>query len=144
MTEQAVPKRQNGIFPDSWVVGTAAAELARHDPGVLLDRIAPVEEVDVDVDGTGRAPCRMGSRRPSAEEIEELRRVMRRLEEDFAASRARQGHGPGVRPVVSSLSQRAVVQRHAAARPRRWIAWATVVAALLLAAALSARYLLVT
>ncbi|MCB1786655.1 MAG: hypothetical protein H6953_08810 [Chromatiaceae bacterium] len=35
MTDTESPGRN--LFPDSWIVGRAAAELARNDPGVLLD-----------------------------------------------------------------------------------------------------------
>ena len=95
MKPRKPPGTKHDLFPDTWVIGTAAAALARNDEGVLLaddpDRVieaapatqaAPVTPLHETVESAGVEP-----RRSLEEELAELRAENERLRRCIAGSR---------------------------------------------------------
>ena len=89
----APPKKTKNLFPDSWVVGPAAAELARNDVGVLLaddPRAAELARVaDAATEPRSEAAPGLADEGHLGDEIAELKRENARLQRRIAASRGR-------------------------------------------------------
>lgn len=92
MKPRKPPTGKHNLFPDTWVIGTAAAALAKNDEGVLLadepDR-APgsVAELQPGAVTPLSAAVLPEPRRPIEEELAELRAENERLRRCIAASR---------------------------------------------------------
>lgn len=89
------PKKTKNLFPDSWVVGPAAAELARNDVGVLLaddPRAAELARVaDAATESRSDADGGPAGEGRHDDEIAELKRENARLQRRIADSRGRRG-----------------------------------------------------
>jgi hypothetical protein len=85
MTRIQPPTEHESLFPDSWITGVAAAELARNDKDVLIDEVARAATPTPSAPDLG--PRARG--RPSEAELAELRREMQRLERQMEAMRRR-------------------------------------------------------
>ena len=87
------PKKTKNLFPDSWVVGPAAAELARNDVGVLLaddPRAAELARVaDAATEPRSHADGGPAVEGHHDDEIAELKRENARLQRCIAGSRGR-------------------------------------------------------
>lgn len=84
MPPAADPQPEQSLFPAHWVVGPAAAELARNDTGVLL--------AESGQDGAGRVAGGQRSSRSAADvafSLAEIRAEMARLESQFATAARR-------------------------------------------------------
>ena len=90
MKPRKPPNTKRDLFPDTWVVGTAAAELAKNDEGVLLaddpDRV-PGSVVEIQPREDTPSPAPVEPRRPIEEELAELRAENERLRRCIAGSR---------------------------------------------------------
>lgn len=91
----APPKKTKNLFPDSWVVGPAAAELARNDVGVLLaddPRAAELARVaDAAAESRSGAHAGPAGKGKHGDEIAALKRENERLQRRIAATRGRLG-----------------------------------------------------
>ena len=92
MKPRKPPTKKHNLFPDTWVIGTAAAALAKNDEGVLLaNEPDPVPESSAGPQPGAVMPLPSAGlpepRRPIEEELAELRAENERLRRCIAASR---------------------------------------------------------
>ena len=92
MTPRKPPSTKHNLFPDTWVIGTAAAALAKNDVGVLLaddpDHAAAPAPVSTPVPVTPlHEVATVEPRRSIEEELAELRAENERLRRCIAGSR---------------------------------------------------------
>lgn len=90
--------RKRALFPSNWVIGTAAADLARNDPGVLLPG-DPIPDDQRDGE-TVPAPSTNSNPHSRADEIAALHAENERLRQRMMATRQR------LRPLAARAAMR--------------------------------------